>query len=92
MLNIQVGKEALPEEEEKEFNSVMTEMGGIYGTSTVCLNGTEWSNMTNGEDTCLPLSPDLTNLMATSSDYKLRTYVWEVLFLSLIFLMRINPG
>ena len=66
----------------------MTEMGGIYGTSTVCLNGTEWSNMTNGADTCLPLSPDLTNLMATSSDYKLRTHVWEVVFLiSTIFVL-----
>ena len=58
----------------------MAEMGEIYAASTVCLNRTKWSNMTNGVDTCFPLSPDLTNLMATSNDYKLRTYVWEVFF------------
>ena len=63
----------------------MKEMGGIYGTSEVCLNGTKWPDLIKDGKTCLPLSPDLTKIMASSSDYELRTYVWEVSFISKMF-------
>ena len=78
---IQVGQESLPTEEEEEFEKIMSDMGGIYGTSTVCLNGTEWSKTTNEVNKCLPLSPDLEEIMATSNDYNLRRYVWKVIFI-----------
>ena len=32
----------------------------------------------NDAEECLPLSPDLSEIMATTNDYKLRTYVWQV--------------
>ena len=79
-LYLKVGKQSLPEEEEKELDQVMSEMGNIYGTTTVCLNGTEWSNVTDHSNKCLPLSPDLNNIMATSNDSKLRSYIWQVIF------------
>ena len=59
----------------------MTEMGGIYGTSEVCLNGTKWSDLSDDGNKCLPLEPGLTEIMADSDDYELRSYVWKVLFL-----------
>ena len=59
----------------------MTEMGGIYGTSEVCLNGTKWSDLSDDGNICLPLEPGLTEIMADSDDYELRSYVWKVLFL-----------
>ena len=81
-LFLQVGKKSLPEEEEKEFEKVMSDMGSIYGTSTVCLNGTEWSKKTEGVNKCLPLSPDLEEVMAKSNDYQFRSYVWKVHLIS----------
>ena len=78
---IQVGKKALPTDEEEELEKVMSDMTGIYGTSTVCLNGTEWSKTTNEVNKCLPLSPDLEEIMAKSNDYNLRSYVWKVIFI-----------
>ena len=56
-------------------------MGGIYGTSEVCLNGTKWSDLSDDGNKCLPLEPGLTEIMADSDDYELRSYVWKVLFL-----------
>ena len=55
-------------------------MGRIYGTGEVCLNGTEWSHLIKDGKECLSLEPHLTEIMADSSDYKLRSYVWKVNF------------
>lgn len=33
----------------------------------------------NDAEECLPLYPDLNEIMATSNDFKLRTYVWQVI-------------
>ena len=56
----------------------MSEMGNIYGATNVCLNGTEWFNITTVDNDCLSLSPGLTELMAKSDDPQLRNYVWQV--------------
>ena len=74
-----MGEESLPKEAVKELNKIMSEMGNIYGSTEVCLSGTEWFNITTDDDKCLPLSPDLSKIMATSDDHKLRSYVWQVL-------------
>jgi hypothetical protein len=44
-------------------------MGRIYGSSKVC----EKDNATN----CFNLEPDLSNIMAESTDYEERTYYWQ---------------
>ena len=141
---MQVGEKSLSEEDEKELTEIMSEMGSIYGSTTVCFDGTEWSNIANkgnrekkqfdmefqetfptwdmtfsavespnigdrkfllknlpvggtsyssdssslvktynsllekDKSKCLPLSPDLTEIMATSDDHKLRAFVWQV--------------
>ena len=59
---------ALPDGEEKEFNRILSEMSNIYGSSVVCSEDNE----------CLELEPGLSNLMANSDNYTLRTYVWQV--------------
>ena len=43
-------------------------MADVYSTSEVCID----------RHKCLPLSPDLENIMANSNRYSLRTYVWKV--------------
>ena len=63
-----MGESPLPGNEEIEYNRIMSEMAEIYSTSTVCFDKNE----------CLPLDPDLTEIMATSNNYALRTYVWKV--------------
>ena len=73
-----MGEESLPEEEEKELNQIMSEMGSIYGATNVCFNGTEGFNITTDDNDCLSLSPGLSKIMATSDDPKLRNYVWQV--------------
>ena len=160
---IQVGKRPLPDDEEEELQKIISEMKNVYGATTVCFNGTEWSKLPNrtltynilekeekernhlnvpfregkgvdfqepfpswkvkvshyvdapfrktkfllkklpsgvtsyskdipfrvssysalpamNTDECVPLSPDLNEIMATSSDYQLRTYVWKVTY------------
>ena len=53
--------------------------GGSTGYS-IPLSVTRYSDLPEKDAAeCLPLSPDLSEIMATSNDYKLRTYVWQVL-------------
>ncbi|KAH9488845.1 hypothetical protein Btru_058674 [Bulinus truncatus] len=49
------------------LSKVENEMETIYSTAKVCLN----------ETTCVPLDPDITNIMAKSRDYNLLTTVWK---------------
>ena len=52
--------------------------GGSTGYS-IPLSVTRYSDLPENDTAeCLPLSPDLSEIMATSNDYKLRTYVWQV--------------
>ena len=43
-------------------------MAEIYSSSEVCFEN----------NYCLPLEPDLTDIMAQSDNYGLRTYIWQV--------------
>nr|XP_039267513.1 angiotensin-converting enzyme-like isoform X1 [Styela clava] len=56
-----LGTGALPEDKLKELSDVNAAMQTHYSTSTVCGLG--------GSDTCVPLDPDLTAIMATSRNY-----------------------
>ena len=47
-------------------------MGKVYGEAKVCLDGNE-----NGEQ-CYNLEPELTDIMAESHNFTLRTYIWQV--------------
>ena len=47
-------------------------MGKIYGSTKVCIDGNE------DGDQCYNLEPGLTDIMAESTNYTLRTLVWEV--------------
>ena len=68
----EVGTQPLPEDEEKELSKVDSEMGKIYGSTKVCIDGNE------DGDQCYNLEPGLTDIMAESTNYTLRTLVWEV--------------
>ena len=57
-------------DEEEELNSLIAEMGNIYGSAKVCPKN-ETSN-------CYSLEPELMDIMADSTDYEERTYYWQV--------------
>jgi len=65
-----VGSKSLPEEEMKELSSILGTMGDIYGSAKVCVP-------TEHGDECFYLEPGLTEIMAESTNYTERLYVWE---------------
>ena len=62
----------LPEDEERELSNIISEMGKVYGGTKVCIDGVEDGNQ------CYNLEPGLTDIMAESTNFTLRTLVWEV--------------
>ena len=60
----------MSEEEEKELTSIISKMGKLYGEAQICVN----------ETTCYNLEPGLTDIMSESTNYTLRTFVWEVCY------------
>ncbi|XP_028721157.1 angiotensin-converting enzyme-like protein Ace3 [Peromyscus leucopus] len=62
-----VDKSALPTEELREYNRLLTYMETTYSTAEVCLN----------EGPCLSLEPDLEEIMATSRDQKELLWAWQ---------------
>lgn len=64
-----VGSRALPDSEMKELKSIILEMGDIYGSTKICL---PWA-----PDTCYNLEPGLTEIMAQSTNYTERQFVWQ---------------
>jgi len=64
-----VGSKSLTDEEMEELSSVIAQMGDIYGSTKICLPG--------GDGSCLYLEPGLTEIMAESTNYTERLYVWE---------------
>ena len=67
-VSTQVGDIPLPVDEELEYHGILSQMADVYSSSEVCID----------RHKCLPLSPDLENIMANSNRYSLRTYVWKV--------------
>ena len=64
-----VGSRALPDSEMAELKSLILEMGDIYGSTKICL---PWA-----PDTCYNLEPGLTEIMAESTNYTERQFVWQ---------------
>ncbi|KAL6073647.1 hypothetical protein STEG23_023533, partial [Scotinomys teguina] len=62
-----VDKSALPTEELREYNRLLTYMETTYSTAEVCLN----------EGPCLSLEPDLEEIMATSRDQNELLWAWQ---------------
>lgn len=63
-----MGTKSLPADEEKELNQIISEMGKVYGSATVCLDD---------ERGCYNLEPELTDIMAKSTNFTLRTFIWQ---------------
>lgn len=62
-----IERSALPEEEIIEYNTLLSDMETIYSVAKVCRE----------DGTCLPLEPDLTNILATSRDYDELLFAWK---------------
>ena len=66
-----VGSLALSDSEMRELKSLILEMGEIYGSTEVCL---PWAPP---ETSCYNLEPGLTEIMAESTNYTERQFVWQ---------------
>ncbi|XP_055435571.1 angiotensin-converting enzyme-like protein Ace3 [Bubalus kerabau] len=64
---LNIDKAALPKEELREYNEILAYMETTYSMAQVCLN----------EGPCLPLEPDLEEVMATSRDQKELLWAWQ---------------
>ncbi|NXD26865.1 ACE enzyme, partial [Spelaeornis formosus] len=62
-----IERAALPEDELKEYNTLLSDMETTYSLAKVCREN----------KTCYPLDPDLTNIMATSRDYNYLLFAWK---------------
>ncbi|XP_065507211.1 angiotensin-converting enzyme isoform X2 [Caloenas nicobarica] len=62
-----IERAALPEDELKEYNSLLSEMETTYSVAKVCRDN----------EICHPLDPDLTDIMATSRDYDELLFAWK---------------
>ncbi|XP_048192746.1 angiotensin-converting enzyme 2 [Perognathus longimembris pacificus] len=63
------GSSALSEDKNKQLNTILNKMSTIYSTGRVC-------NPNNPQE-CLLLEPGLDDIMAKSTDYNERLWVWE---------------
>lgn len=61
-----IDKAALPEEEQKQYNEIVSQMETTYSKAKVCKG-----------DKCMPLDPDLTEIMAKSRDYDELSFAWK---------------
>uniref|UniRef100_A0A803WAA5 Angiotensin-converting enzyme n=1 Tax=Ficedula albicollis TaxID=59894 RepID=A0A803WAA5_FICAL len=62
-----IERAALPEDELKEYNTLLSDMETTYSVAKVCRE----------DKTCHPLDPDLTDIMATSRDYNELLFAWK---------------
>ncbi|NXQ63440.1 ACE enzyme, partial [Anthoscopus minutus] len=62
-----IERAALPENELKEYNTLLSDMETTYSVAKVCREN----------KTCHPLDPDLTDIMATSRDYEELLFAWK---------------
>ncbi|XP_037267090.1 angiotensin-converting enzyme [Falco rusticolus] len=62
-----IERAALPENELKEYNALLSDMETTYSVAKVCREN----------KTCHPLDPDLTDIMATSRDYDELLFAWK---------------
>ncbi|XP_066442305.1 angiotensin-converting enzyme isoform X2 [Eleutherodactylus coqui] len=61
-----IDKAALPEDKQRRYNEIVSEMETIYSKAQVCKG-----------DKCMPLDPDLTEIMAKSRDYDELLFAWK---------------
>uniref|UniRef100_A0A8C8B8Z7 Angiotensin-converting enzyme n=1 Tax=Otus sunia TaxID=257818 RepID=A0A8C8B8Z7_9STRI len=62
-----IERAALPENELKEYNTLLSDMETTYSVAKVCREN----------KICHPLDPDLTDIMATSRDYDELLFAWK---------------
>uniref|UniRef100_A0A8B9ZHT4 Angiotensin-converting enzyme n=1 Tax=Anas platyrhynchos TaxID=8839 RepID=A0A8B9ZHT4_ANAPL len=62
-----IERAALPEDELKEYNTLLSDMETTYSVAKVCREN----------KTCHPLDPDLTDILAKSQDYDELLFVWK---------------
>nr|XP_015217378.1 PREDICTED: angiotensin-converting enzyme isoform X1 [Lepisosteus oculatus] len=63
----EIERAGLPQNELKDYNELLSRMETTYSVATVCQEGRR----------CLPLDPDLTEIMAKSRDYKELLFAWQ---------------
>ncbi|XP_063816075.1 angiotensin-converting enzyme [Pseudophryne corroboree] len=61
-----IDKAALSEDDQKKYNQIVSDMEAIYSKATVCK-----------DSKCVPLDPDLTELLAKSRDYDELLFAWK---------------
>ncbi|CAI5789816.1 angiotensin-converting enzyme [Podarcis lilfordi] len=64
-----LGPSNLPMDKRQRYNTILSEMDNIYSTSKVCLP--------NQNSSCWALEPEITDIMATSRNYRKLLYAWE---------------
>ncbi|XP_075436513.1 angiotensin-converting enzyme [Ascaphus truei] len=64
-----IDKAALPEAEQKEYNQIVSDMETTYSVAKVCRD--------SGSSKCLPLDPDLSEILAKSRDYDELLFAWK---------------
>ncbi|XP_075631437.1 angiotensin-converting enzyme [Balearica regulorum gibbericeps] len=62
-----IERAALPENELKEYNTLLSDMETTYSVAKVCKEN----------EICRPLDPDLTDIMANSRDYDELLFAWK---------------
>ncbi|NXX98126.1 ACE enzyme, partial [Centropus bengalensis] len=62
-----IERAALPENELQEYNTLLSDMETRYSIAKVCREN----------EICLPLEPDLTDIMASSRDYDELLFAWK---------------
>jgi hypothetical protein len=62
-----LGNQPLSDKDEQELGTIIQKMGKIYGSSKVCVQSRE----------CLNLEPGLKKIMADSTDFDERAFVWK---------------
>ncbi|KAG8447001.1 hypothetical protein GDO86_014445 [Hymenochirus boettgeri] len=63
----EIDKAALTEAEQKEYNQILSDMETTYSVAKVCKE----------DNKCLPLDPDLTEIMAKSQNYDELLFAWK---------------
>nr|XP_033774941.1 angiotensin-converting enzyme [Geotrypetes seraphini] len=63
-----IGRSALPENELKEYNKLLSDMETAYSVAKVCKDG---------NSNCQPLDPDLTETLAKSRNYDELLFAWK---------------
>ena len=73
--NFQVRRQELPEEQEKELKQTIHEIKNIIAQTTLCFNGTKWSNLQNHIDSLQSASKNEPENFRVKKSFQPRTSI-----------------